>query len=101
ARICSARPAGPGLISCAMRLMPRARRLSGIRSRVVSSSAIAISPVSWGVSEIRNWGAQLDPERVLREIASLGEPWIEAGPSGFLPDRSDAARPLLKRHHLK
>lgn len=61
---------------------------------------IAISPVSWGVSELRGWGPQLDPERVLRDIASLGEVAMEAGPSGFLPDRSDAARSLVKRHHL-
>jgi inosose dehydratase len=84
-----------------MRLMPRARRLPGLRRKDVSTSAIAISPLCWGVSEARGWGAQLDPERVLREIASLGEPWIEVGPSGFLPDRSDTARPLLKRHRLR
>jgi inosose dehydratase len=61
---------------------------------------IAVSPASWGISEIRGWGPQLDPERVLREIASLGEVAIEAGPSGFLPDRSEAARAVVKRHRL-
>jgi inosose dehydratase len=64
-------------------------------------NGIAISPSCWGVSELRGWGPQLDPERVLKDIASLGEPAIEAGPSGFFPDRSEAARALLKRHRLK
>ena len=38
---------------------------------------------------------------MLAEIASLGERRVEAGPAGFLPDRSDAARRLVKRHGLK
>ena len=62
---------------------------------------IVLSPVSWGVNETRGWGTQLDTNRVLAEIASLGERHIEAGPAGFLPDRSDAARRLVKRHGLK
>ena len=70
------------------------------RRRRERRGGIAISPVSWGISELRGWGPQLDHERVLREIASLGELAIEAGPSGFLPDRSDAARAILKRHRL-
>ena len=79
--------------------MPRGFALS--RSHRERTDAIAISPVCWGISEARGWGPQLDPERVLREIASLGEPFIEAGPSGFLPDRSVAARALLKSHRLR
>lgn len=82
-----------------MRLMPRGFALS--RTHRERTDAIAISPVCWGISEARGWGPQLDPERVLREIASLGEPFVEAGPSGFLPDRSVAARALLKSHRLR
>ena len=46
------------------------------------------------------WGHQLDPERVLSEAAAVGEGAITAGPPGFLPDRSDQAKPLLRRHRL-
>jgi inosose dehydratase len=76
------------------------RRFNGSRRAAPRGGAIAISSVCWGVSEVRGWGPQLDPERVLREIAALGESAIEAGPSGFLPDRSEAARALVKRHRL-
>lgn len=34
-------------------------------------------------------------------MASLGASGIESGPPGFLPDRSDAARALLRRHSLR
>jgi inosose dehydratase len=60
-----------------------------------------MSPVSWGISDVPGWGHQLDVERVLSEAAAVGEGAIEAGPPGFLPDRSDLARPMLKRHHLR
>ena len=50
---------------------------------------------------MQGWGHQLDPERVLSEAAAVGEGAIEAGPPGFLPDRSDQARPILKRHRLR
>lgn len=60
-----------------------------------------MSPTSWGVSDVPGWGHQLDAERVLSEAAAVGEGAIEAGPPGFLPDRSDLARPMLKRHRLR
>jgi inosose dehydratase len=53
------------------------------------------------VSDVPGWGHQLDPDRVLSEAAAVGEGAIEAGPPGFLPDRSDLAKPILKRHHLR
>ena len=53
------------------------------------------------MSDVPGWGHQLDPERVLSEAAAVGEGAIEAGPPGFLPDRSDLARPMLKRHHVR
>jgi inosose dehydratase len=61
---------------------------------------LAISPVCWGISDVPGWGHQLDPERVLSEAAAVGEGAVTAGPPGFLPDRSDQAKPLLKRHRL-
>lgn len=66
-----------------------------------SQHRIALSPTCWGVSEARGWGHQIDAERVLSEAAAVGEGAITAGPPGFLPDRSDRARPLLRRHRLQ
>src|ERR1700716_4302685 len=70
-------------------------------SRRPQGPRIALSPSSWGVSDVPGWGHQLDPERVLSEAAAVGEGAIEAGPPGFLPDRSDEAKPILKRHRLR
>lgn len=53
------------------------------------------------MSEVAGWGHQLDAERVLSEVAAVGDGAVTAGPPGFLPDRSDQARPLLKRHRLR
>jgi inosose dehydratase len=61
---------------------------------------LAISPVCWGISDLPGWGHQLDSERVLSEAAAVGEGVITAGPTGFLPDRSDQAKQLIKRHRL-
>jgi inosose dehydratase len=60
-----------------------------------------MSPSSWGISNVPGWGHQLDAERVLSEAAAVGEGAIEAGPPGFLPDRSDLAKQTLKRHRLQ
>src|SRR5881628_2538145 len=73
--------------------------LRGRRPRAVH--LLALSPSSWGVSENRDWGHQIDVERVLSECAAVGEGAITAGPPGFLPDRSDHARKLLRRHRLQ
>ena len=62
---------------------------------------IALSPACWGISEAPDWGHQIDAERVLSEAAAIGEGAITAGPPGFLPDRSDKARALLRRHRLQ
>jgi len=74
-------------------------RLGG-RGRT-SVHRIALSPACWGISEARDWGHQIDVERVLSEAAAIGEGAITAGPPGFLPDRSDQARSLLRRHRLQ
>jgi inosose dehydratase len=62
---------------------------------------LALSPSCWGISEARGWGHQIDAERVLSEAAAVGDGAITAGPPGFLPDRSDRTRPLLRRHRLQ
>ena len=62
---------------------------------------LALSPASWGISDVPDWGHQLDPERVLSEAAAVGEGAITAGPPGFLPDRSDHAKALLRRQRLQ
>lgn len=50
------------------------------------TARIAAAPISWGVIEVPDWGVQLDRERVLAEMASLGIAATEFGPEGFLPD---------------
>lgn len=61
---------------------------------------LALSPACWGISDERDWGPQLGVERVLSEAAAVGEGAITAGRPGFLPDRSDHAKRVLKRHGL-
>src|SRR5256884_6104910 len=74
-------------------------RLQGRRAR--ATHRLALSPSCWGVSEVKDWGHQIDAERVLSECAAVGEGAITAGPPGFLPDRSDHARKLLRRNRLQ
>ena len=62
---------------------------------------LALSPSCWGINETRDWGHQIDVERVLSEATAVGEGAITAGPPGFLPDRSDHAKAMLRRHRLK
>jgi inosose dehydratase len=77
-------------------------KIPGLRpSPAKAPHRIAVSPASWGVSDIPGWGHQLDTERVLAEATQLGEGAIEAGPPGFLPDRSVDAKLVLKRHRLR
>jgi inosose dehydratase len=62
---------------------------------------LAGAPISWGVSEVPDWGRQLEPERVLSEMASLGLSATELGPVGYLsldPERTGA---LLDRFGLR
>lgn len=50
------------------------------------NARIASAPISWGVIEVPGWGLQLDRERVLGEMKTLGITATEFGPEGFLPD---------------
>ena len=59
------------------------------------NTRIASAPISWGVIEVPDWGLQLDRDRVLGEMVSLGITATEFGPEGFLPDApADRARVL-------
>ena len=58
---------------------------------------IAGAPISWGVCEVPNWGYQMTPERVLKEMADLGLGATEFGPLGFLPiEPADRAKVLAE-----
>jgi inosose dehydratase len=79
-----------------------ARRWQELRGRPKRSvHRLALSPACWGISEASGWGHQIDAERVLSEAAAVGEGTITAGPPRFLPDRSDQARAVLRRHRLR
>lgn len=49
------------------------------------AARIATAPISWGVSEVPDWGYQLGPDRVLAEMRELGFTATELGAQGFLP----------------
>jgi inosose dehydratase len=62
---------------------------------------IAGAPISWGVCEVPGWGYQLDPDRVLAEMAGLGLTATELGPDGFLPADADRRGFLLDKYGLR
>ena len=61
---------------------------------------VAGAPISWGVCEVPGWGHQMDPERVLEEMAAAGLAATEFGPDGFLPQDPEARTALLAGHGL-
>jgi inosose dehydratase len=62
---------------------------------------VAAAPISWGVCEVPGWGLQLEPDRVLAEMRTLGVAATEAGPDGYLGADAESVRALLARHELK
>jgi len=56
---------------------------------------LAAGPISWGVCEVPGWGAELPPDRVLAEMASLGLKAAEAGPDGYLGTDPRAVAALI------
>lgn len=62
---------------------------------------IAGAPISWGVCEVPNWGHQMSPERVLKEMADLGLGATEFGPEGFLPIDPTARAKVLRDHGME
>jgi inosose dehydratase len=61
---------------------------------------VAAAPISWGVSEVPGWGYQLDPDRVLSEMRSLGLTSTEFGPPGFLAADPTARVEQLRAHGM-
>jgi inosose dehydratase len=61
---------------------------------------VAAAPISWGVSEVPGWGYQLDPDRVLSEMRSLGLTSTEFGPPGFLAVDPIARAKQLRTHGM-
>ena len=72
------------------------------RSDAVSPllARVAAAPISWGVSEVPGWGYQLDPDRVLSEMRSLGLTSTEFGPPGFLAADPTARAEQLRAHGM-
>jgi inosose dehydratase len=66
--------------------------MSGIR--------LAGAPISWGVCEVPGWGYQLDPDRVLTEMARAGLTATELGPDCFLPADTGELTAVLEGHGL-
>lgn len=62
---------------------------------------IAGAPISWGVIEVPDWGVQLDPDRVLGEMQSIGMTATEFGPEGFLPAEPAAKAQKLSEYGIK
>lgn len=61
---------------------------------------IAGAPISWGVCEVPGWGFQMDRDRVLAEMVSLGYTATEFGPLGFLPVEATARVSFLAERGL-
>jgi inosose dehydratase len=78
-----------------------ARELQGSGNGSGPARLLAGAPISWGVCEVPGWGRQLDPERVLAEMASLGLAATELGPVGYLSLDSGRVRDLLDRFGLR
>lgn len=62
---------------------------------------IAGAPISWGVVEPPGWGHQMDPDRVLAEMAGVGLAATELGPAGYLGAGPEEVRARLDRHRLR
>jgi inosose dehydratase len=64
-------------------------------------SRVAGAPISWGVCEVPNWGHQLEAERVLSEMRSLGLAATEFGPVGFLEEDPTAKAEQLASYGMR
>jgi inosose dehydratase len=64
------------------------------------TAKIAGAPISWGVCEVPGWGFQMDRDRVLAEMVSLGYTATEFGPLGFLPIEATARVTFLAERGL-
>ena len=66
----------------------------------MSSIKIAGAPISWGVCEVPGWGHQMEADRVLSEMKSIGFSATEFGPPGFLPEDAAGRLRVLSAHGL-
>lgn len=62
---------------------------------------VAAAPISWGVCEVPQWGYQLEPDRVLSEMRSLGLTATEFGPDGFLAAEPSERAEQLQSHGMR
>lgn len=62
---------------------------------------IAGAPISWGVCEVPNWGYQMAPERVLKEMREIGLTATEFGPQGWLPTDAEERAEMVNQFGLK
>jgi inosose dehydratase len=53
---------------------------------------VGTAPISWGVSEMPDWGQVLPAAQVLDEMAATGYAGTELGPWGYLPDNIERLR---------
>lgn len=61
---------------------------------------IAGAPISWGVCEVPDWGHQMQPDRVLLEMAEAQLGATEFGPMGFLPTDPSSRAAALKQYNM-
>jgi inosose dehydratase len=61
---------------------------------------VGTAPISWGVSEMADWGEVLPPAQVLDEMAATGYVGTELGPWGYLPENVAQLRADLTRRGL-
>lgn len=62
---------------------------------------IAGAPISWGVCEVPDWGYQMTPERVLKEMGEIGLTATEFGPQGWLPVDAEERAAVIGQFGLK
>lgn len=67
----------------------------------MSQHKIAGAPISWGVCEVPGWGHQMEQDRVLSEMKSVGYNACEFGPLGFLPEEPAKRSEVLAKHGMK
>lgn len=65
-----------------------------------ATARVAGAPISWGVCEVPGWGYQMNPARVLREMAEVGLHATELGSDGFLPATPEGKAETLADHGL-
>lgn len=68
---------------------------------MTSRQRIGGAPISWGISEVDDWGVQLPVDRVLGEMAEVGYTATEIGPDGFLPPDPAGKASALAAHGLR